>query len=32
MYNLVDIHFHTDDSFDAFENQTFDADGLINVL
>lgn len=32
MYNLVDIHFHTDDSFDAFENQTFDADELINVL
>ena len=26
MYNLVDIHFHTDDSFDAFRNETFNVD------
>ncbi len=32
MYNLVDIHFHTDDSFDAFQNETFDVDKLISVL
>lgn len=32
MYNLVDIHFHTDDSFDAFENYTFNVDELISVL
>lgn len=32
MYNLVDIHFHTDDSFDAFEHETFDIDKLIDVL
>lgn len=32
MYNLVDIHFHTDDSFDAFRNETFDVDKLISVL
>ena len=32
MYNLVDIHFHTDDSFDAFEKEPFVVDRLINVL
>lgn len=32
MYNLVDIHFHTDDSFDAFKKETFDIDKLISVL
>lgn len=28
-YNLVDIHFHTDDSFDAYINNDFDIDKLI---
>lgn len=32
MYNLVDIHFHTDDSFDAFNNEPFDIDTLIRAL
>ena len=32
MYNLVDIHFHTDDSFDAFEKESFDIDKLISIL
>ena len=32
MYNLVDIHFHTDDSFDAFDRQPFDVDKLIEIL
>lgn len=32
MYNLVDIHFHTDDSFDAFEHENFDIEKLIEVL
>lgn len=32
MYNLVDIHFHTDDSFAAFNNEPFDIDTLIRAL
>lgn len=32
MYNLVDIHFHTDDSFDAFPHEIFDVEKLIEIL
>lgn len=28
-YNLVDIHFHTDDSFDAYNTNNFDIEELI---
>lgn len=32
MYNLVDIHFHTDDSFDAFKEETFNVQEIIEVM
>lgn len=32
MYNLIDIHFHTDDSFNAFEKKPFGIEKLISVL
>lgn len=31
-YNLVDIHFHTDDSFDAYEGESFDIDKVCNIV
>lgn len=32
MYNLVDIHFHTDDSYDAYNGHNFDVEKLVEVL
>lgn len=32
MYNLVDIHFHTNDSLDAYEEEKFDVEEVISVL
>lgn len=32
MYNLVDIHFHTDDSFDAFKGEPFNVQEILDAM